>query len=497
MWLESVNLDGTKRERLVRLPASSLVSVAGFPYREGRCYATSRDVRLRLSPSRDKIAMEEYWGGVYVVTLPDRMLYPLTPKASTNEFRYDHGSPFITWLPDNDHLLLWVSRHKTWNAIARDAIVSTPATYFQPDKLWEEPPKFVVDARGRYSSPAPSRTLLWMGTLGQNLIVYDDPRGVQVTPLDLRHLEVDKGHHVPLDACWNIISSPQSNRWLTSEGDIVDDQFHALKTLPNLHGGYHADRTPHAWCKDGIIITDLAAGLEIMNPVTDATRTILPSRFVHRSYPTDQRAYKLYLHMNMVTQKWHEEMQRRGAERSQKIKQDETDAANLADGLTRHDTNTLNRARVLLWNDNDAYVIAANRLTAANWDEADDLVNDFILHGTNAFYQCRVLQRVADYCPDRFSNALVQIASDLSTTNGQMLGIAIPGLGRIHDSRADSCLVAIALKYPNIHIQYEALSFLFPRNRALYSQTLQQLSSDKDFMAYYTKLHVKAAASKQ
>ncbi len=218
MWLERVNLDGTKRERLVRLPSSSLVSVAGFPYRGGRCYATSRDVRLRLSPSRDKIAMEEYWGGVYVVTLTDRMLYPLTPKASTNEFRYDHGSPFVTWLPDNDHLLLWVSRHKTWNAYPRDAIVSTPATYFQPDKLWEEPPKFVVDARGHYSSPAPSRTLLWMGTLGQNLIVYDDPRGVQVTPLNLRHLEVDKGRHVPLDACWNIISSPQSNRWLTFRG---------------------------------------------------------------------------------------------------------------------------------------------------------------------------------------------------------------------------------------------------------------------------------------
>ncbi len=234
-----------------------------------------------------------------------------------------------------------------------------------------------------------------------------------------------------------------------------------------------------------------------MNPVTDATRTILPSRFVHRSNPTDQRAYKFYLHMNMVTQKWHEEIQRRGAERSQKIKHDEADAANLADGLTRHDTNTLNRARALLWINNDAYVIAVNRLTAAHWDEADNLVNDFILHGTNVLHQCRVLQRVTDYCPDRFSNALVQIGSDLSSTNGQMLGIAIPGLGRIHDSRADSCLVAIALKYPNIHIQYEALSFLFPRNRALYSQTLQQLSSDKDFMAYYTKLHLKAASSKQ
>jgi hypothetical protein len=492
MWLESINLDGTKRERLVRVPASPYVGVAGFPYRGGRYYTTSRDVRLRFSPSQDKIAMEEYWGGVYVVSLPDKLLYPLAPRASTNEFRYDHGTPFITWLPDDDHLLLWVSRHKPWNAIGRDVIVSTPAMYFQPEKLWEEPPKFAVDARGRYSHPAPFRTLLWIGTLGQNLIVYDDPRGVQIAPLDLGHLEVDNGHHVPLDACWNIISGPQSNRWLTSEGDIVDNQLRVLKELPNLHGGYHAERTPHAWCQDGIIITDLTAGLEIMNPDTGVTRTILPSRFVRRSSPTDERAYKAYRQMNAAIQKSREDIQRRSIERSQKIKQDEVDAANLADGLSRHDTNTLNRAKVLLWKDDDAYVIAVNRLTAANWDEADDLVSDFILQGTNITHQCRVLQRVTDCCPDRFVNTLIQITSDLSVANTRILESAIPGLARVHDSRVDGCLVTVALKHPTIYVQYEALSQLYPRNRALYSQTLQQLSGDKEFMAYYAKLHSRA-----
>jgi hypothetical protein len=201
--------------------------------------------------------------------------------------------------------------------------------------------------------------------------------------------------------------------------------------------------------------------------------------------------------MNAAIQKWHEENQRRGIERSQQTKQDEVDAANLADGLNRHDTNTLNRARALLWKDNDAYVIALNRLTTANWDAADDLVNDFILHGTNVLHQCRVLQRVVDYCPDRFSDTLLQLGADLSGKNMQILGSAIPGLGRIHDSRADNCLVTIALKYPSIYIQYEALSWLYPRNRPLYSQTLQQLADDKDFMAYYTKVHAKAASSKQ
>jgi hypothetical protein len=421
----------------------------------------------------------------------------LVPKVSTNEFRYDHALPFIAWLPDDNHLLLLVSRHKTWNAIARDAIVSTPAMHFQPELLWEEPPMVAVDAHGRYSHPAPSRQLLWVGTLGGNLLVYDETRGVQALPLDIGHLAVDKGRPVPLDACWNIISGPRSNAWLTSEGDNVDEQLHVVRELPNLHGGYRAQRTPHAWCKDGIIITDLRVGLEVMNPDTSVTRTVLPARFEPRSCIKDKPAYEAYRRRNIAWQKMHEEIQRKVMEQSRKIKQDEADAANLADGLNHHDTNALNRARVLLWKDNDACTIAVNRLTAANWGEADDLVSAFILHGTNAYRQCRALQRVADYCPDRFGNTLVQVASDLSSNNTRMLVTALPGLGRVHGSQVDCSLVNVAVNCPDYYARYVALSLLYPRSRALYSQTAQQLADDKEYMQYIRERFPKAPVLKR
>jgi hypothetical protein len=497
MWLERTNLDGRKRERLVRLPASPYVEVIGFQYRGDRYYASSRDVRLRFSPSHDKIAMEEYWGGVTVVSLREKTLSTLVSKVSTNEFRYDHALPFVAWLPDDNHLLLLVSRHKTWNAIARDAIVSTPARHFQPEVLWEEPPMVAVDAHGRYSHPAPSRQFLWVGTIGRDLIFYDDPRGVQVVPLDFGHLALDKGHPVSLNACWNIISGPQSNRWLTSEGDIVNEQLHVVKTLPNLHGGYRAERTPHAWCNDGIIITDLTAGLEVVNPDTGATRTVLPSRFDHRSRIKDKSAYESYRRMTMAMQKSHARIESLVLERSQKRKQDEADAANLLDGLNRRDTNALNRARALLSKNDDAYTIVVNRLTAANWSEADDLVSEFILHGTNLLRQCRALQRVVDYCPDRFGNTLVQIASDLSSNNTRMLVTALPGLGRVHGSQADCSLVNVAVNCPNYSVRYEALSLLYPRSRALYSQTAQQLADDKEYMQYIRERFPKAPVLKR
>ncbi|HVM62401.1 MAG TPA: hypothetical protein VMV72_16190 [Verrucomicrobiae bacterium] len=497
MWLERVNLDGTKREPIARLPAAYYVGVQAFAYRGGRCYASSRDVRLRLSPGRDKIAMEEYWGGLYVVNLADKRVTWLAPRASTNEFRYDHGCPFITWLPDDEHLLLWVSRHQTWNSAGRDAIVSTPATYFRPQELWEDLPQFAVDARGRYSHPGPRRTLLWMGTIGPSLIVYDDPRGVQLTRLDLGHLQVDNGHRAALGACWNIISGPQTNRWLTSEGDIIDEQLRVLKALPDLHGGYRAQRTPHAWCPAGVIITDPAVGLAILNPDTGAARTVLSSRFVHRSRPTDEEAYQSYLRMNAAVQSIQDKIQRSSAEHSQQVKQDETDAANLAEGLSRHDTNALNLARGLLWKNDDAYVIAANRLTAADWDQADDVVSDFILHGPDVYRRCRVVWRVGAYCPDRFSNTLFRVASDLSTNNARVLGDTVLALARVHSPQVESCLVNIALKCPDIRVQYVALSQLYPRNRPLYDQTLEQLAGDKDFMDYYAQQHRKVAAPKQ
>ncbi|HTS18788.1 MAG TPA: hypothetical protein VMP11_14535 [Verrucomicrobiae bacterium] len=496
MWLERMNLDGTGRERVCRLPASFYVGVQAFPYRGGRCYASSRDVRLRLSPARDKIAIEEYWGGLYVVNLTDSRLTWLAPRASTNEFRYDHGCPFITWLPDDEHVLLWISRHRTWNSGGRDVVVSTPATYFRPEKLWEEPPQFAMDARGRYSHPAPRRTLLWMGALGPNLVVYDDPRGVQVTPLDLAHLEVDNGRRTPLSVCWNIIAGPQTNRWLTSEGEIIDQQLRVMKTLPDLHGGYRAERVPQAWCQAGIIVTDPAVGLEMMNPDTGAIRTILSSRFVHRFRPSDERAYQSYLRMNAAMQAVRDKIQRSSATYSEQIKKDEADAANLADGLSRHDSNTLNRARALLWKNNDAYVIAANRLTAANWDEADDVVSDFILHGRDIYHRCRVVWRVGEYCPDRFTNTLFQVASDLSTNNAVLLGDTVSAMGRTHSPLVENCFVNIALKCPDIRVQYMALSQLY-RNQPLYAQTLEQLAGDKDFMEYYAKMHRKVTARKQ
>lgn len=200
--------------------------------------------------------------------------------------------------------------------------------------------------------------------------------------------------------------------------------------------------------------------------------------------------------MNASMQKFHEKLQRMGAEHSQQIKQDEVDAGNLVDGLGRHDTNTLNRARQLLWISNDAYVIAANRLTAANWDQADDLVRQYILYGSNYMHQCRVLQRVVNYCPERFSNTLVQVASDLSLINLRMIETDFSGLMALRTPAAESCLVNIALNYPEIHVQYEALSCLYP-HRALYSQTLAQLSTDKEFMVYYAERQANVAPQKR
>ncbi len=212
LWLESIRPDGTQRERLVKLPAATYVGVQGIGRRVvrggRRWYATNREVRLRLSPARDKIAMEEYWGGVYVVNLADKRLTMLVSKPAMYEYRYDHGLPFISWWPDNEHLLLWLTHHKTWNAIARDVVVSTLSSSLRPQVLWEDPPPVSLDARGRCMSTAPKRTLLWMGTLGQNLLVYDDVRGVRATPLNPNLLEVDYGRPVALTTCWNIITGP-------------------------------------------------------------------------------------------------------------------------------------------------------------------------------------------------------------------------------------------------------------------------------------------------
>lgn len=183
------------------------------------------------------------------------------------------------------------------------------------------------------------------------------------------------------------------------------------------------------------------------------------------------------------------EMQQRTTQRLQETKQDEADASALVEGLKRQDTNTLNRARALLWRDNEAYVIALNRLTDANWDKADDLVSDYILHATNISHEYRVLWRIGECCPDRFSDTLLQIGSNLSTNNARLLEIAIPALGRVRSPAAETSLVNIALKHRDIRVQYEALTFLYPRNRPLYDQTLQQLSGDKDFMQLFNERH--------
>ena len=497
MWLERINVNGRKRERLVRVPASAFVDVNSFPYRGGRCYATSRDVRLRFSPAHDKIAMEEYWGGITVINLSDKTLSTMASRGSTNEFRYDHALPFIGWWPDDEHLLLLLSRHRTWNAMPRDVIVSTPAARFQPEITWEEPPIVTVDAHGRYSRPAPFRQLLWVGTMGGNLIFDEDPRGVLLTPLDTGHLVLADGRPTPIDTCWNLISGPQSNRWLTSEGDIVDEQARLVKKLPNLHGGYRAERTPHAWCKEGIVITDLPVGLEVMNPDTGLTRTLLPARFNHRSRIKDQSAYESYRRTSAAMQKAYASIDRLILERAQKRKQDEVEAINLADGLARHDTNALHRASVLLWKDNDTSIITVNHLTAANWSEADDLVSEFILHGTNVFRQYRALQRVVTYCPKRFGDTLVQIASDLSSNNTSMLMTALPGLAKVDDPRVENALVNIAVNCPHYYARYVAFSLLYPRSRALYWQTAQQLVTDKEFMEFVGEHFPKSPILKQ
>jgi hypothetical protein len=497
MWLERINLDGTGREKLVKVPTSDHVDVTGFPYRGGRYYATSRDVRLRFSPSRDKIAMEEYWGGVYVVSLQDKTVYTLISKTSTNEFRYDGAVPFIAWQPDDKSLLLLVTRHKDDSSPAQDVIVSTPAMQFQPEVLWAAPSAVAPAANGRYSHPTTEHHLTWIGTMGENLIVYDIPNGVHVFPSDIGHLALDKGRPMPINACWNIISGPQSNTWLTSEGDIVDEQLRVLKKLPDLHGEYSAERTPHAWYKDGIIITDRPVGLEIMNPDTGLTRTILQARLDHRSIIKDKPAYEAYRQGNIAWRKQYEENQRKEIEQYKKIKQDEEYVASLADGLNRHDTNALSRAKVFLGEDNGACTEAVYRLMAANWSEADDLVSAFILHGTNINCQCRAVQRISNYYPDRFSNTLVQIASESSSNNTRMLLAALPGLGMIHGSPADSCLANVAVKCPDFTTRDEALIILRRRNRTIYSQTMQQLADDKEFMEYYSGKYSRATIPKR
>jgi hypothetical protein len=239
MWLEKINLDGSDRVKLVKLPTTDQLDVEGFPRGGRRYYMTNRSLRLKISPSHEKIAIEEYWGSVFVIDLRDNGVTTLLSRggSSTNDLKYESGRPLVSWLPDNEHLLLLVQRHRLvekvedirvrrlnqspdyrtllrTNDVTEDVIVSTPITEFQPNVVWVS-------------------TNTWAGPIGSGLLMKEQD-GCKLVSLDLNTLTPGTRHATPLNLCWDTIPSLQSNTWLTSEGEIVDGEIRVLRKLPNL-----------------------------------------------------------------------------------------------------------------------------------------------------------------------------------------------------------------------------------------------------------------------
>ena len=315
MWLERIKSDGSQREKLAKLPTPAQVDVNGFPSGGRKYYTTSRCLRLKVAPSHEKVAIEEYWGSVFVVDLRDNHVTTLISRggSSTNELKYERGRPFVSWLPDSERLLLLVQRHHSRpprirndpdTDVIEDVVVSTPAAQFQPTAIWVS-----------------TNTLIWAGPLANGLLMRESD-GCKLLSLDMDTLTPGSLRAMPLPLCWDTIPTLQSNAWLLSEGEIVDQNGHVLRKLPDISGEYGIQWKPNAsaWCNLGIIITDRMGGLQIHNPDTGETRTLLESRIDQRSRVKDKAAYQAYRQAKIDWQNAYEEKLRKEAAQYEKAK---------------------------------------------------------------------------------------------------------------------------------------------------------------------------------
>ncbi len=496
-WLERINPDGTMREKLFQVPATARADVNGYPYSGGRYYVSSRKVRLRFAPSYDQLAMDEYGGGIYVINLADKTIHTLAVHDSAGPYSCSYASSFLSWLPDGNHLLLLLAKRTEGDSGSDQVIVSTPALQFEPKVVWEKPQPPPPDIHGRRPSPQVSDELTWSGAVDDNLIACGK-HGARLVHCDVDHLAVEAGRPVPATVCGDILHGPHSNLWLSTEGDILNSEFTVSSKLPDLHGDYLAQRVPHAWYAGGIIITDQRLGLQVMDPDSGLTRTILGARIDQRSRIRDQQAYKAHVQANIAWQKEWDAKQRAECEMAEIGLKEVHDAAKLSDRLKSHDTTALQLAKPFLWKDGEVAIVAFQGLFWAKWSEADAVIDTFLLQGTNVLHRYRMLQEIAADVPppDRFSNTLFQIASDYSTNNSRLVQATLPSLRRIQSPQADACLVDLALKHQDFTIRDSALGILRHRNEALYSQTMQLLAHDQEYTEYLLQEHSKRALPK-
>jgi hypothetical protein len=511
LWLEKINQDGTKRERLVQLPASAHAEVIGYPDGDKRSYLTDRSVKLHMSPSFDKVAVEESWGSLIVVDLHDNKVHTLLGKTATNDFGYGFGIPFIAWLPDDQSLLLLLHKHQEHTPSYEYAIGASPAAQFHPTLLWrqsteaqQQPPPPRVHTNNRRDRTDRIEwmkqrnewiknridRIVWVGCVGENMLINADQKVLAISA-NLNHLTMEGARPTPLQACYSIISGPQSNIWLTSEGDIVDEQLRVIKKLPGLSSReMSAGRTPHAWCSNGIIVTDPLKGLQILDPDTGTTRTIIASRIDQRSYVKDRKAYQAFRQAKLDWIKEYDKKQRAEVEKYTGTGKEKKELSKLAAGLNRHDTNTLNQVHRYLGQDNLLCEEACQMLMQANWSEADALISAFLLGGTNGGinHRCNVLHGIADKHADRFCDTLIQIASNFPSYNKTLVDISSRGLGNVKASpQVDNCLASLIVKNPDFNVRQFALQRLERRNKALFYQTLRELADDKKFLEFYMR----------
>jgi len=146
--------------------------------------------------------------------------------------------------------------------------------------------------------------------------------GCKLLSLDMDTLTPGSLRAMPLPLCWDTIPTLQSNAWLLSEGEIVDQNGHVLRKLPDISGEYGIQWKPNAnaWCNLGIIITDRMGGLQIHNPDTGETRTLLESRIDQRSRVKDKAAYQAYRQAKIDWQNAYEEKLRKEAAQYEKAK---------------------------------------------------------------------------------------------------------------------------------------------------------------------------------
>jgi len=229
------------------------------------------------------------------------------------------------------------------------------------------------------------------------------------------------------------------------------------------------------------VIADKFKGLLLVDSSTQRTKVLLKPVLNRRSFNVgafienvksqgeDAKAYREYQDKIYKDGQAHLDAQRR--------------AGLLGEQLAKHETNALLTAKSYLWNDHDLCCETYAALVSAKWDAADELVNDFLLHGPiEGGCKAWVVNNISYFYSDRFSDALLQIATDYSPANLGIVEAVVPGVGRMQpNAKADTFLVNVALKCPDVPIRHDALRWLKHRNKTLYSETMQKLANDKEF----------------